>query len=96
MTTGEVDPRMVWAAWGAGALLAAGMGLTFLRIVVGPTLADRVVAVDVLATMIIGALAVVALATGTPLLLDIALAIALIVFLGTVAMAMTIERGVFK
>lgn len=96
MTSGEVDPRMVWAAWGAGTLLAAGMGLAFLRIVVGPTLADRVVAVDVLATMIIGALVVVALATGTPLLLDIALAIALIVFLGTVAMAMTIERGIFK
>jgi multicomponent Na+:H+ antiporter subunit F len=72
------------------------MVLTFLRIALGPTLADRVVAVDVLATMIIGALAVVALATGTPLLLDIALAIALIVFLGTVAMAMTIERGIFK
>jgi multicomponent Na+:H+ antiporter subunit F len=72
------------------------MVLTFLRIVLGPTLADRVVAVDVLATMVIGALAVVALATGTPLLLDIALAIALIVFLGTVAMAMSIERGIFK
>jgi multicomponent Na+:H+ antiporter subunit F len=96
MTTGEVNPWIAWAAWGAGGLLAAGMVLTFLRIVLGPTLADRVVAVDVLATMVIGALAVVALATGTPLLLDIALAIALIVFLGTVAMAMSIERGIFK
>lgn len=96
MTTGEVNPWIAWAAWGAGGLLAAGMVLTFLRIVLGPTLADRVVAVDVLATMVIGALTVVALATGTPLLLDIALAIALIVFLGTVAMAMSIERGIFK
>ena len=96
MMAGEVHPWVVWGAWGAGGLLAAGMVLTFLLIALGPTLADRVVAVDVLATMIIGALVVVALATGTSLLLDIALAIALIVFLGTVAMAMTIERGIFK
>jgi multicomponent Na+:H+ antiporter subunit F len=62
----------------------------------GPTLADRVVAVDALATMAIGALVLIAVITGQGLLLDIALAIALVVFLGTIAMAMTIERGIFK
>ncbi|MBE2179616.1 MAG: hypothetical protein IAE97_04015 [Chthoniobacterales bacterium] len=68
----------------------------FIRLVIGPTLADRVVAVDVLATMTIGALVIISVVTATPLLLDIALAIALVVFLGTIAMAMTIERGIFK
>jgi multicomponent Na+:H+ antiporter subunit F len=62
----------------------------------GPTLADRVVAVDALATMAIGALVLIAVITGQGLLLDIALAVALVVFLGTIAMAMTIERGIFK
>ena len=34
--------------------------------------------------------------TGAALLLDIALTIALVVFLGTIALATTIERGIFK
>lgn len=89
-------PVMTWVLGVAGLVLSLGMALAFIRMVVGPTLADRVVAVDALATMAIGALVLVAIHTSTPLLLDIALAIALVVFLGTIAMAMTIERGIFK
>ncbi|MGA0849260.1 MAG: monovalent cation/H+ antiporter complex subunit F [Chthoniobacterales bacterium] len=92
----EMTPLLVNVAWIAGAVLAAGMVLSFIRLVQGPTLADRVVAVDALATMAIGALVLIAVITGQGLLLDIALAIALVVFLGTIAMAMTIERGIFK
>ena len=92
----EMTPFLVNVAWIAGAVLAAGMVLSFIRLVQGPTLADRVVAVDALATMAIGALVLIAVITGQGLLLDIALAIALVVFLGTIAMAMTIERGIFK
>jgi len=92
----EMTPLLVNVAWIAGAILAAGMVLSFIRLVQGPTLADRVVAVDALATMAIGALVIIAVATGQGLLLDIALAIALVVFLGTIAMAITVERGLFK
>ena len=92
----EMTPLLVNVAWIAGAVLAAGMVLSFIRLVQGPTLADRVVAVDALATMAIGALVLIAVITGQGLLLDIALAIALVVFLGTIAMAITIERGIFK
>jgi multicomponent Na+:H+ antiporter subunit F len=92
----EITPLLVNVAWIAGAVLAAGMVLSFIRLVQGPTLADRVVAVDALATMAIGALVLIAVITGQGLLLDIALAVALVVFLGTIAMAMTIERGIFK
>lgn len=92
----EITPALIMAAWAAGTLLSLGMVMAFVRLVIGPTLADRVVAVDVVATMAIGALVMIAIITGTSLLLDIALAIALVVFLGTIAMAMTIERGIFK
>lgn len=84
------------AIWSAGAVLGVGMVLAFFRIVRGPSLPDRVVAADVLATMMIGALVVVAITTAQSFLLDIALAIALVVFLGTIALAMAIERGFFK
>lgn len=83
-------------ALGSGAILSVGMILAFVRLVKGPTLADRVVAMDALATMAIGALVIVSIISGVALLLDIALAIALVVFIGTIAMAMTIERGIFK
>ena len=92
----EMTPLLVNIAWIAGAVLAAGMVLSFVRLVQGPTLADRVVAVDALATMAIGALVIIAVVTGQGFLLDIALAMALVVFLGTIAMAMTVERGLFK
>lgn len=91
-----MTPLLVNIAWIAGIFLAAGMVLSFTRLVKGPTLADRVVAVDALATMAIGALVIIAVVSGQGLLLDIALAIALVVFLGTIAMAMTVERGLFK
>jgi multicomponent Na+:H+ antiporter subunit F len=96
MTPVEPTPLLMTIVWAAGAVLAAGMVMSFIRLVIGPTLADRVVAMDVLATMTIGALVLVAIISGTALLLDIALAIALVVFLGTIAMATTIERGIFK
>ena len=92
----EMTPLLVNIAWIAGAFLAAGMVLSFVRLVQGPTLADRVVAVDALATMAVGALVIIAVVTGQGFLLDIALAMALVVFLGTIAMAMTVERGLFK
>jgi multicomponent Na+:H+ antiporter subunit F len=92
----EITPFIIGTAWTAGAFLAFGMVMTFIRLAIGPTLADRVVAIDVLATMTIGALVLIAVVIDTSLLLDIALAIALVVFLGTIAMAMTIERGIFK
>lgn len=92
----EPTPLLLNFCWAAGALLSVGLILTFVRLVRGPTLADRVVAVDTLAVMAIGSLVLVSIAAGQPLLLDIALAIALVVFLGTIAMAMSIERGFFK
>jgi multicomponent Na+:H+ antiporter subunit F len=90
------SPLLVAAVWSAGLILGLGMLLAFGRLVRGPSLPDRVVAADVLATMMIGALVVAAITTSQSFLLDIALAIALVVFLGTIALAMAIERGYFK
>ncbi len=80
----------------ATVILAAGMITAFIRLVRGPTLPDRVVALDLIATMAIGALALISMKTGEKILLDVALAIAVITFLGTVALAISLEKGVFK
>ncbi len=73
-------------------LLSIAVFLAFLRLVRGPTLPDRVVALDLIATLMIGIIAVYAIATDEPVLLDLAIVLALISFLGTVAFAHYIEK----
>lgn len=75
-------------------LLTIAVILAFVRLVRGPTLPDRVVALDLIATLMIGIIAIYAIATDEPVLLDLAIVLALISFLGTVAFAHYIERRV--
>lgn len=77
-------------------ILMAGMVFALVRLILGPSLPDRVVALDAIATMAVGALALTSIVTGQSILLDVALAMALITFLGTVALAISLEKGVFK
>lgn len=73
-------------------LLTIAVILAFVRLVRGPSLPDRVVALDLIATLMIGIIAIYAIATDEPVLLDLAIVLALISFLGTVAFAHYIER----
>lgn len=79
------------------AFALAGLGLAFLLVAVrllrGPSLPDRVVALDVIAYLAVGVIAVLVLATGHTVYLDAALVLALIAFLATVAFARYVERG---
>lgn len=68
-------------------LLTVAIGLALVRIVRGPSLSDRVIALDLLATIGIGVVGVYAIATGQIAFLDVALVIALLVFLATVGFA---------
>lgn len=74
-------------------VLALAMMLAFLRLVRGPSLPDRVVALDLIAVLAVGMIAVVQIQTHEPMLLDSAIVLALIAFLSTVAFARYLERG---
>ncbi|HVL69980.1 MAG TPA: monovalent cation/H+ antiporter complex subunit F [Vicinamibacterales bacterium] len=74
------------------AVLALSAVLAFVRIVRGPTLPDRVVAIDLIATVAVGVLAASAIAFNQPALLQPALVLGLITFLGTVAFARYVQR----
>ncbi|UJW76504.1 cation:proton antiporter [Rhizobium sp. SL42] len=71
------------------ALLALGIAflLTVYRAVVGPTLPDRIIALDMLVGIVIGFIAVIALRSGYMLYIDIAISLGLVGFLATVAFA---------
>jgi multicomponent Na+:H+ antiporter subunit F len=74
-------------------VLLLAMVLAGIRIVRGPTAADRVVALDMLCLLGTAAAGIAALVSGAAAFVDIALSVALIGFLATVAFASFIERG---
>ncbi|PVE51153.1 cation:proton antiporter [Rhizobium rhizogenes] len=76
-----------YASFAALLILCVAFLLTVYRVTVGPTLPDRVVALDMLVGIAIGFIAVIAIRTGFNLYVDIAVALCLVGFLATVAFA---------
>lgn len=74
-------------------LLIISMALAFIRLVRGPQAADRVVALDLISVLIVAFLAAYAVHAGDTSFLDVAIAYALVAFLGTVALARFLRRS---
>jgi len=68
-------------------LLLIGMLLAVIRLIRGPNLGDRILALDMITVLATGFIVGVALLTGFSLYVDIAIALALVGFLATVALA---------
>lgn len=75
-------------------LMSLAFFFAFVRLVRGPSLPDRVVALDLMATIGIGFIAAYAVVTHQRVFLDVATVVALIGFLATVAFAYYVRRGV--
>lgn len=73
--------------------LGVALLLAFVRLVKGPTLPDRIVAMDLFGVLVVGLIVVLAGWSGVRATIDAALVIALIGFLGTIAYATYVERG---
>ncbi len=74
------------------AVLSLGIVLGFIRLVLGPNIPDRLVALDLLTTVGVGIAALYAVAFDQPVYLDVAIVLALVAFLGTVTFARYIEK----
>ena len=75
------------------ATLGVALIVAFIRLVKGPTLPDRVVAMDLIGVLVVGLIVVLAGRSGVRATLDAAIVIALVGFLGTIAYATYVERG---
>jgi multicomponent Na+:H+ antiporter subunit F len=73
-------------------LLGISVVLTVVRLVIGPTLADRVVALELVNLLAIGIITAFALAVEQTEFFDIAVVIALVSFMATVGFARYLER----
>jgi multicomponent Na+:H+ antiporter subunit F len=76
----------------AGLMICSALFIALIRVVWGPTLPDRVVAVDLIGISAVCLMVVGAASSKEPAFLDAAVVIALLGFLGTIAYARYIER----
>ena len=74
------------------AVLSIGIVLAFVRLLRGPNIPDRLVALDLLTTVGVGIAALYGIAFNEPVYLDVAIVLALVAFLGTVTFSRYVEK----
>jgi len=78
----------------AGAIALAAILLAFVRMIKGPSAADRVVALDAMTIISISLIIFLAATLQRVIYIDIAMVYGLISFVGIVAIARYLERGI--
>lgn len=74
-------------------IMGLALLLAFVRVVRGPSLPDRAVALELFSTIVMGLVGVQAIASGVASFLDVAIVIALMGFLASIGFARFLERG---
>lgn len=87
----EISPVEIALVIAAG-LIVAGAVCSFWRLMTGPTLSNRVVALDYLAFLAVAAISLLAIRFDNSTFLDVAIILALLGFLAVVAFARYVER----
>ncbi|PWK68992.1 monovalent cation/H+ antiporter complex subunit F [Aminobacter sp. AP02] len=77
----------------AGVLIFFSITMGVVRLVIGPTMIDRVVAIDMLTVVSISLIALYAHISGRFVYLDVALVYGLLSFLAVLAIARFLEKG---
>jgi multicomponent Na+:H+ antiporter subunit F len=75
-------------------LFAIAIGMAVLRIILGPSMPDRVLALDVIGVNLIASIAVISVLMNTMAFLEAILILGILSFIGTIAYSKFIERGV--
>ena len=73
--------------------LAAGQVLSMIRLVIGPTSGDRILALDTMVINALGLVIVLGIHQGVKVYFEVALLVAMLGFVSTVALARFILRG---
>lgn len=75
-------------------LFGLAIVITFIRIAIGPTFPDRIIAMDVVGVNLIPAIAITSILFKTRAFLDVILVLSILAFISTIAFSKFIERGV--
>ncbi|MEK5036833.1 Na(+)/H(+) antiporter subunit F1 [Sporosarcina sp. FSL K6-3457] len=75
-------------------LFSATIAIAVIRIILGPSMPDRVIALDMIGVNLIATIAVVSIMLNTKAFLEVILILGILSFIGTIAFSKFIERGV--
>lgn len=73
--------------------VALAQGMSMIRLVLGPTTGDRILALDTMVINALGLIILLGIAQGTRIYFEVALIIAMLGFVSTVAYARFVLRG---
>ena len=85
---------LYWTLHAVVATLGLAMLLVVIRLLRGPSLPDRVIALDMVGAIAAGAIAVYAVREDQPVYLYVAVVLALVIFVGTTAFGYYLEKGI--
>lgn len=75
------------------AIMFLALVIVFIRLLIGPTLPDRVVALELIASIIVAIIGAYAITHDTSSFIDVSIVVALIAFLAAIGFARFLERG---
>lgn len=75
-------------------LFGVAIAITFIRVIIGPTFPDRVVAMDTIGVNLISAIAIVSILFQTKAFLEVILILGILAFISTISFSKFLERGV--
>lgn len=84
---------ITWMLTASLILFGVAIAITFIRILLGPTFSDRVIAMDVVSVNLISAIAIISILYQTKAFLEVILVLGILAFISTIAYAKFIERG---
>lgn len=74
-------------------LFGVAIAITLYRIIMGPSLPDRVIALDMIGVNLISGIAIISIIFDTKSFLDVILILGILAFISTIAFSKFIERG---
>lgn len=75
-------------------LFGIAIAITFVRIILGPSFPDRVIAMDVIGVNLISVIAIVSILFKTKAFMEVILILGILAFISTIAFSRFLERGV--
>ncbi|MCM3740740.1 Na(+)/H(+) antiporter subunit F1 [Oceanobacillus luteolus] len=75
-------------------LFGIAIAITLIRVIIGPSLPDRVLSLDMIGVQIVSALAIISILLKTKAFLEVILVLAILAFISTISFTKYIERGV--
>lgn len=74
-------------------LFGIAIAITLIRVIIGPSLHDRVLSLDIIGVQLVSTFAIISVVLETPAFLEVILVLAILAFISTISFTKYMERG---